>query len=228
VRIIPFLVGILVAIECSAARGPWICSPRRCGRCWPRHDSARDFPLVILRTLSGSGSLALTTDIVKQFGPDSLIGRTAATIYGGSETTFYVLAVYFGAVGVKRTRHAIPSALVGDLVAASWLSQSARGCSPNAPAVRASRTLLKGRACRPRLSAIDRVAGRFTDRRTDFPASLGSIERIDPSQIGRREQSDDIEQRASDGAGNLVASHSSRSLTHQLDALFARNHLLRR
>ncbi|HEX9406394.1 MAG TPA: hypothetical protein VF975_03705, partial [Thermoanaerobaculia bacterium] len=76
------------------------------------------FPLVILRTLSGSGSLALTTDIVKQFGPDSFIARTAATIYGGSETTFYVLAVYFGAVGVKRTRHAIPSALVGDLVAA--------------------------------------------------------------------------------------------------------------
>ena len=76
------------------------------------------FPLVILRTLSGSGSLALTTDIVKQFGPDSLIGRTAATIYGGSETTFYVLAVYFGAIGVKRTRHAIPSALVGDVVAA--------------------------------------------------------------------------------------------------------------
>ena len=76
------------------------------------------FPLVILRTLSGSGSLALTTDIVKQFGPDSLIGRTAATIYGGSETTFYVLAVYFGAIGVKRTRHAIPAALVGDMVAA--------------------------------------------------------------------------------------------------------------
>src|SRR5207253_2552481 len=76
------------------------------------------FPLVILRTLSGSGSLALATDIIKQFGPDSLIGRTAATIYGGSETTFYVLAVYFGAVGVKRTRHAIPSELVGALVAA--------------------------------------------------------------------------------------------------------------
>src|SRR5262249_37435478 len=87
-------------------------------------------PLVILRTLSGSGSLALATDIIKQFGPDSFIARCAATIYGGSETTFYVLAVYFGSVGVKRTRHAVPSALAGDLVAAivavavcSWMFQ---------------------------------------------------------------------------------------------------------
>src|SRR5207245_5170416 len=75
-------------------------------------------PLVVLRTLSGSGSLALTTDLIKRFGPDSLLGRTAATLYGSSETLFYVLAVYFGAIGVKRTRHMIPSALVGDLVAA--------------------------------------------------------------------------------------------------------------
>jgi spore maturation protein B len=71
-----------------------------------------------MRSLSGSGSLALTTDIVKQYGPDSFLGRTAATLYGSSETTFYVLAVYFGAVGVKRTRHAVPTALVGDVVAA--------------------------------------------------------------------------------------------------------------
>jgi len=119
IRIIPFLVGILVAIGMFRGSGamdllteglrPLLAATR-----FP----PEIFPLVILRTLSGSGSLALATDIIKQFGPDSLIGRTAATIYGGSETTFYVLAVYFGAVGVKRTRHAIPSALVGDLVAA--------------------------------------------------------------------------------------------------------------
>ncbi|HEY3122330.1 MAG TPA: spore maturation protein, partial [Vicinamibacteria bacterium] len=53
------------------------------------------------------------------FGPDSFLGRTAATMYGSSETTFYVLAVYFGAVGVKRTRHAVPAALIGDAVAAT-------------------------------------------------------------------------------------------------------------
>jgi spore maturation protein B len=119
VRIIPFLVGILVAIGMFRASGAMdllteALRPMLSATRFP----PEIFPLVILRTLSGSGSLALTTDIIKQFGPDSLIGRTAATIYGGSETTFYVLAVYFGAVGVKRTRHAIPSALVGDIVAA--------------------------------------------------------------------------------------------------------------
>jgi spore maturation protein B len=119
VRIIPFLVGILVAIGMFRGSGAMdmltnALRPMLSATRFP----PEIFPLVILRTLSGSGSLALTTDIVKQFGPDSLIGRTAATIYGGSETTFYVLAVYFGAIGVKRTRHAIPSALVGDLVAA--------------------------------------------------------------------------------------------------------------
>ena len=76
------------------------------------------FPFVVLKTLSGSGSLAFAADIIKRYGPDSLIARTAATMYGSSETTFYVLAVYFGAIGVKRTRHAIPSALIGDVVAA--------------------------------------------------------------------------------------------------------------
>jgi spore maturation protein B len=119
VRIIPFLVGILVAIGMFRGSGAMdllteALRPLLSATRFP----PEIFPLVILRTLSGSGSLALTTDLVKQFGPDSLIGRTAAAIYGGSETTFYVLAVYFGAVGVKRTRHAIPSALVGDLVAA--------------------------------------------------------------------------------------------------------------
>src|SRR6266849_584688 len=119
VRIIPLLVGILVAIGMFRASGAmdiltFALAPLLRATRFPPDI----FPLVILRTLSGSGSLALTTDIVKQFGPDSLIGRPAATIYGGSETTFYVLAVYFGAIGVKRTRDAIPAALVGELVAA--------------------------------------------------------------------------------------------------------------
>ena len=119
VRIIPFLVGILVAIGMFRASGSMAMltnalRPLLSATQFP----PEIFPLVILRTLSGSGSLALATDLIKQSGADSFIARTAATIYGGSETTFYVLAVYFGAVGVKRTRHAVPSALVGDLVAA--------------------------------------------------------------------------------------------------------------
>ncbi|HUJ13354.1 MAG TPA: nucleoside recognition domain-containing protein [Thermoanaerobaculia bacterium] len=119
VRIIPFLVGILVAIGMFRASGAMdmltnALRPMLAATRFP----PEIFPLVILRTLSGSGSLALATDLVKHSGPDSMIGRMAATIYGGSETTFYVLAVYFGSVGVKRTRHAVPSALVGDAVAA--------------------------------------------------------------------------------------------------------------
>ena len=119
VRIIPFLVGILVAIGMFRASGAMdmltnLLRPLMSRTIFP----PELFPLVVLRTLSGSGSLALTTDLIKRFGPDSLLGRTAATLYGSSETLFYVLAVYFGAIGVKRTRHMIPAALVGDTVAA--------------------------------------------------------------------------------------------------------------
>jgi len=54
--------------------------------------------------------------LVKQYGPDHLISRTAATLYGSSETTFYVIAVYFGAVNIRRTRHAVPAGLIAELV----------------------------------------------------------------------------------------------------------------
>ena len=119
VKIIPFLVGILVAIGMFRGSGAMelllrALQPLMKATNFP----AELMPLAILRTLSGSGSLAFTTDLVKTHGPDSLMGRMAATMYGSSETTFYVLAVYFGAVGVKKTRHAVPAALFGDLVAA--------------------------------------------------------------------------------------------------------------
>jgi len=71
-------------------------------------------PMALMRPLSGSGTLALFGDLVKLLGPDHLIVRMAGTIYGSTETTFYVIAVYFGAVGVKRTRHAIPAGLIAD------------------------------------------------------------------------------------------------------------------
>ena len=119
VKIIPFLVGILVAIGMFRASGAMDLlmaglRPIVTATQFP----AELVPLAILRSLTGSGSLAFTTDLIKTYGPDSTIARMAATMYGSSETTFYVLAVYFGAVGVRRTRHAVPAALVGDLVAA--------------------------------------------------------------------------------------------------------------
>jgi spore maturation protein B len=119
VKIIPFLVGILVAIGMFRGSGAMDLlmtglRPLVTSTGFP----AELVPLAILRSLTGSGSLAFTTDLVKTYGPDSVIGRMAATMYGSSETTFYVLAVYFGAVGVRRTRHAVPAALIGDVVAA--------------------------------------------------------------------------------------------------------------
>jgi spore maturation protein B len=119
VRIIPFLVGILVAIGMFRGSGAMeLVMDGLRPIVAPVGFPPELVPLAILRSLTGSGSLAFTTDLVKTHGPDSLIARTAATMYGSSETTFYVLAVYFGAVGIRRTRHAVPAALVGDLVAA--------------------------------------------------------------------------------------------------------------
>ena len=73
-------------------------------------------PLALMRPLSGSGSNALLIDLIHNAsGPDNIVSQMAATIYGSTETTFYVAAVYFGAVGVKQTRHAIPAGLLADL-----------------------------------------------------------------------------------------------------------------
>src|SRR4030065_1001723 len=73
-------------------------------------------PLAIMRPLSGSGSLGIVTELIKVHGPDSFIARLAASAYASTETTFYVLAVYFGSVGVKRVRHAVASGLFADIV----------------------------------------------------------------------------------------------------------------
>ena len=73
-------------------------------------------PLMFLRPFSGSGALAVGSELMRSFGPDSLVGRTAAVMLGSTETTFYVVGVYFGAAGIKKTRHAIPAALIADFI----------------------------------------------------------------------------------------------------------------
>ncbi len=72
-------------------------------------------PLVLIRPLSGSAALAVGADLMAAHGPDSLVGRTAAIMLGSTETTFYTISVYFAAAGVKRTRWAVPAALIADL-----------------------------------------------------------------------------------------------------------------
>jgi spore maturation protein SpmA len=115
-RIIPFLVTMLVAIYMFRGSGGLdiltsFLRPALTRIGFP----AELLPLTLLRPLSGSGTLALFTDLVAHYGPDSLIARTAGTIFGSTETTFYVIAVYFGSVAVRRTRHAIAAGLTADL-----------------------------------------------------------------------------------------------------------------
>ncbi len=72
-------------------------------------------PLAIVRPISGSGALAVFQDILKSYGPDSLIGQVASVMQGSTETTFYTIAVYYGVTKVQRTRHTLASSLVGDV-----------------------------------------------------------------------------------------------------------------
>ncbi len=125
VRIIPYLVAMLAAIGIFRASGALelltaALAPVTALIGMP----PETLPMALMRPLSGSGSLGVMTELMKVHGPDSLIGVMASTMYGSSETTFYVLAVYFGAVGIKNTRHAVPVGLIADaagMLAAVWV-----------------------------------------------------------------------------------------------------------
>lgn len=115
-RIIPYLVAILVAVGMLRASGALDLLVRAFGGLTDAVGMpAEVLPVALLRPLSGSGTLGLVTELSKTHGCDSLIGRLSATMYGSTETTFYVLAVYFGAVGITRSRHAVVAGLAGDL-----------------------------------------------------------------------------------------------------------------
>ena len=117
VRIIPYLVGMLVAIAVFRDSGTlaFLQNLLNPVLSWIQFPPAL-LPMVLIRPLSGSGSTAVLSDLVKQLGPDNVLSYMAATIYGSAETTFYVVAVYFGSVGITRTRHAIPTGLFADFV----------------------------------------------------------------------------------------------------------------
>ena len=113
VSIFPPLVGLLTAVYMLRASGALdaltqLLSPLLGALGIP----AETAPLMFLRPISGSGALAVGSEL---YGVDSLVGRTAAVMLGSTETTFYVIAVYFGAAGIKRTRYAVPAALCADL-----------------------------------------------------------------------------------------------------------------
>jgi spore maturation protein B len=118
VRIIPSLVGLFMAISVFRASGGLdliIYAFKPIGNLIGIPKEV--MPLMFMRPLSGSASLAIVVDILKQYGPDSLIGKIASTMMGSTETIFYTMAVYFGAVGIKNSRHTLVCALIADFVA---------------------------------------------------------------------------------------------------------------
>jgi spore maturation protein B len=125
VTIIPYLVAILFAIAMFRASGAMDfliegLRPVLALIGMP----AELIPMAIVRPLTGSGSAAIVLDMISEFGEDSIFVKMAATMSGSTETTFYVIAVYFGAVNIKKTRHAVPAGLIADfaaLFASIWI-----------------------------------------------------------------------------------------------------------
>ncbi|AFQ43103.1 spore maturation protein [Desulfosporosinus meridiei] len=120
VRILPFLIGMLVAIRVFVDSGALSILSQ-----WLRPlinilgldpDFAAIIPLAIMRPLSGSGALGVATQLINEYGPDSYIGRLASTLQGSTDTTFFVLTVYFGSVGIKKYRYALKLGLLADLI----------------------------------------------------------------------------------------------------------------
>ena len=123
-RVIPALVGLLTAVSMFRASGAmeWLS-----GLFAPLLERIgippETAPLMLVRPVSGNGALAVASDLMYTYGPDSYVGRVAAVMLGSTETTFYTVAVYFGAAGIRKTRYAIPAALTAD--AAGFLAAAA-------------------------------------------------------------------------------------------------------
>lgn len=118
VRIIPYLVAILFAIAMFRASGAMEALTRALDPALSLIGfPAEVLPMAIIRSLSGSGSAGLVVDMIKQYGEDSIYVKMAAVMFGSTETTFYVIAVYFGAINIRKTRHAVPAGLISDAAA---------------------------------------------------------------------------------------------------------------
>ncbi len=120
VRIIPYLVAILVAIGVFRASGTLDLMVNGLGRAFTalglRTDIIPALPTALMKPLSGSGARGMMVDAMTTYGADSFVGRLASTFQGATDTTFYILALYFGSVGVRKTRYAVACGLIADLV----------------------------------------------------------------------------------------------------------------
>lgn len=123
-RILPPLVALLTAVYMLRASGALTLLTQALTPVLTRIGIPPEtVSLLLIRPVSGSGALAVGSEIMQTYGPDSTIGRTAAVMLGSTETTFYTIAVYYGAAGIRRTRHTIPAALAADVtgfLAAAW------------------------------------------------------------------------------------------------------------
>lgn len=118
VKILPFILGMLVALEVFRAGGAMDILLKLLAKPAMWLGMPPDIlPLAVLRSASGSGALAMTTDLISTHGADSFIGRLAAAMQGSTDTTLYVLTVYFGAVGITRQRYALAVGLLADTAA---------------------------------------------------------------------------------------------------------------
>lgn len=116
IKIIPFLVGMLVAISVFRASGAMDLFARALNPFLHLVGLPGEvLPLAIMRPLSGGGALGIAAELIGNYGPDSFIGRLASVMQGTTDTTFYVLTVYFGSIGVRRYRYALALGLVADI-----------------------------------------------------------------------------------------------------------------
>ncbi len=116
IRIIPYLVAMFIALKVFQESGAMDLLIRLIRPLTTKANIPEEvLPLALIRPLSGSGALAMLSNILETYGPDSLIGRLASTIQGSTETTFYVLTVYFGAIGIHKVRHSLLAGLIADL-----------------------------------------------------------------------------------------------------------------
>lgn len=117
IKIFPYLLAIFVAVKTFQASGAFAFTQELFhGILKNLNIPLEVFSIAIIKPLSGSASIGVFTDIVKATGPDSPASRMAAVIMGSAETTFYVLAVYLGAVGIKKTRYLVPVCILADIV----------------------------------------------------------------------------------------------------------------
>ena len=115
-KLMPYLVGMIVAVGMLRDSGAIEMVSVLIGPQLEKVGFSQDLlPLALLRPFSGAASNAVMFDLIDKFGPDNMISLTAATIMGATETTFYLVAVLFGAVNISRTRHAITASLIGEL-----------------------------------------------------------------------------------------------------------------